>query len=199
MVVQAQQFLLAQSPASSAGGSSGPGGPSMTNSQTFFHLGNHHNQLQQIQLQHHQVQHQLQHQLQWQHHNQHSYHSILQDMSHGISELGRSVEKGLVNSVSCTPPLSTTTKSFASGLSLDGSVATGQRPQGSVGKKKCTGKPDENGGKCTTSGRCHCSKRRWVVLAFLSHVDRCILLFVCLFVCVCVFLGVFLNRFLEII
>lgn len=149
----------------------------MTNSQTFFHLGSHHNQLQQIQLQHHQVQHQLQHQLQWQHHNQHSYHTMLQDMSHGISELGRSVEKGHVNSVSCTPPLSTTTKSFASGLSLDGSVATGQRPQGSVGKKKCTGKPDENGGKCTAVGRCHCSKRRWVVLAFLAYVDRCILLF----------------------
>jgi hypothetical protein len=184
VVAQAQQFLLAQSPASSAGGSSGPGGPSMTNSQTFFHLGSHHNQLQQIQLQHHQVQHQLQHQLQWQHHNQHSYHSILQDMS----ELGRSVEKGHVNSVSCTPPLSTTTKSYASGLSLDGSVATGQRPQGSVGKKKCTGKPDENGGKCTAVGRCHCSKRRWVVLALLAYVDRCILLFVCLFV--------FLNWFL---
>lgn len=80
------------------------------------------------------------------------------------------------HSLSCTPPLSTTTGSFMSSLSIDGSVSKDKnsvfqqvfgtgggngRPPLSVPKKKCSGgKPDEAGGKCHGSGKCHCSKRR---------------------------------------
>lgn len=77
------------------------------------------------------------------------------------------------NSVSCTPPLSTTTNSFISSLSVDGSVASGKQlvlhqfanmgegrlPMSAV-KRKCSSKSEEGGGKCNSSGRCHCSKRR---------------------------------------
>lgn len=79
------------------------------------------------------------------------------------------------SSVSCTPPLSTTTNSFMSSLSLDGSVTNnskqsglqqafasmgGGRPPLACAKRKCSGKPEEAGGKCNSTGRCHCSKRR---------------------------------------
>eukprot|EP00250_Pteridium_aquilinum_P001386 c11586_g2_i1 orf=135-1469(+) len=74
------------------------------------------------------------------------------------------------HSMSCTPPLSTTTGSFMSSLSIDGSVSKekvfqqvyggGRPPLSIVLKKKCSGgKPDEPGGKCHSSGKC-CSKRR---------------------------------------
>eukprot|EP01018_Ginkgo_biloba_P010585 Gb_16513 [translate_table: standard] len=77
------------------------------------------------------------------------------------------------NSISCTPTISST-KSFMSSLSMDGSVANdkpllpyhqlinpGQdRAPINSSKRKCSGKGDETGGKCRSSGRCHCSKRR---------------------------------------
>lgn len=77
------------------------------------------------------------------------------------------------SSVSCTPPLSTTTNSFISFLSGHGSVTNlnqsvhhalasvgGGRPPLFAAKKKCLKNPDEAGGKCNSSGRCHCAKRR---------------------------------------
>lgn len=149
----------------------------MKTSQTLLQLSHHHHQLQQqLQLQH--LQQQLQQHLHWQHplqqlqNQQQGFHNLLLDRSLGKPHqdlgAGSSLEKGLDNSVSCTPPLSITTKSFASVLSLDGSVTTdkiqqfppGRRPQPPTTRKKCTGKSDETGGKCATAGRCHCSKRR---------------------------------------
>jgi hypothetical protein len=67
-------------------------------------------------------------------------------------------------------------RSFMSSLSMDGSVATleGKRPFHLVGtpvasdpadahrapKRRCTGRGEDGRGKCATTGRCHCSKRR---------------------------------------
>lgn len=74
------------------------------------------------------------------------------------------------NSTSCTPLSST--KSFLSSLSMDGSVANHKQlvfhPSFShlqdriaaSSKRKCSGKGDEAGGKCGTTGKCHCLKRR---------------------------------------
>nr|ALC78713.1 WRKY11 transcription factor [Ginkgo biloba] len=77
-------------------------------------------------------------------------------------------------SLSSSPPLSTT-NSFMSSITGDGSVSTdkqasvlvpslppaGGRPPLSSAKKKCHGKSDDISGKsCGPTGRCHCSKRR---------------------------------------
>jgi hypothetical protein len=67
-------------------------------------------------------------------------------------------------------------RSFMSSLSMDGSVATldGKRPFHLVGasvasdpadahrvpKRRCMGRGQDGTGKCATTGRCHCSKRR---------------------------------------
>ncbi|CAD6269616.1 unnamed protein product [Miscanthus lutarioriparius] len=67
-------------------------------------------------------------------------------------------------------------RSFMSSLSMDGSVASleGKRPFHLVGtpvasdpadahcapKRRCTGRGENGKGKCATTGRCHCSKRR---------------------------------------
>ncbi|XP_066355755.1 protein WRKY1-like [Miscanthus floridulus] len=69
-------------------------------------------------------------------------------------------------------------RSFMSSLSMDGSVASleGKRPFHLVGtpvasdpadapahrapKRRCTGRGEDGRGKCATTGRCHCSKRR---------------------------------------
>ncbi|KAG2621960.1 hypothetical protein PVAP13_3NG294600 [Panicum virgatum] len=67
-------------------------------------------------------------------------------------------------------------RSFMSSLSMDGSVASldGKRPFHLVGapvasdsadanrapKRRCTGRGQDGTGKCATTGRCHCSKRR---------------------------------------
>ncbi|KAJ1266191.1 hypothetical protein BS78_08G131800 [Paspalum vaginatum] len=67
-------------------------------------------------------------------------------------------------------------RSFMSSLSMDGSLASldGKRPFHLVGapvasdpadvhrapKRRCTGKGEDGRGKCATTGRCHCSKRR---------------------------------------
>ncbi|CAA6659001.1 unnamed protein product [Spirodela intermedia] len=75
---------------------------------------------------------------------------------------------------SCTPTMSST-RSFISSLSMDGSVASlnGNAfhligvPQSSdrlglqpPSKRKCTGRGEDGNGKCAISGRCHCPKRR---------------------------------------
>eukprot|EP00249_Psilotum_nudum_P020510 c27736_g1_i1 orf=182-997(-) len=76
------------------------------------------------------------------------------------------------NPISCTLPLSST-KSFISSLSVDGSVTNemmlvphhsfDSRQEQTVTplKRKCTGKGDDAGGKCGSTGKCHCSKRRY--------------------------------------
>ncbi|KAF8733364.1 hypothetical protein HU200_014970 [Digitaria exilis] len=67
-------------------------------------------------------------------------------------------------------------RSFMSSLSMDGSVASldGKRPFHLIGapvasdpadahrapKRRCTGRGQDGTGKCATTGRCHCSKRR---------------------------------------
>nr|URH10341.1 WRKY27 [Phoebe bournei] len=60
------------------------------------------------------------------------------------------------DSSSCTPTASSN-RSFISSLSMDGSVANGSLHHSS--KRRCSGGEDGSG-KCGTSGRCHCSKRR---------------------------------------
>ncbi|MCO5609049.1 hypothetical protein L7F22_063270 [Adiantum nelumboides] len=80
-------------------------------------------------------------------------------------------QKREASTTSCPPPLSTATTSFMSSLSLDGSKqhafqpgfihgGSNGRPPISMAKKKCSGKSEDGGGKCTSSGKCHCSKRR---------------------------------------
>lgn len=93
-------------------------------------------------------------------------HSHHMETSYGKSSIAYSLSE------SCTPPLSTTTGSFMSSLSIDGSVSKeknsvfqqmfgGGRPPLSLTKKKCTGgKSDEPGSRCHSSGKCHCPKRR---------------------------------------
>nr|WFL37654.1 WRKY transcription factor 2 [Crocus sativus] len=75
---------------------------------------------------------------------------------------------------SCTPTVSST-RSFLSSLSMEGSVASMEgKPFQLIGasqssepvnlhptpKRRCTGRGEDGDGKCATSGRCHCSKRR---------------------------------------
>ncbi|KAK1297038.1 putative WRKY transcription factor 21 [Acorus calamus] len=78
------------------------------------------------------------------------------------------------DSSSCTPTVSSSARSFMSSLSMDGSVASldgksafhllGAPQQSSdrnlTTKKRCSGRGEDGSGKCATSGRCHCSKRR---------------------------------------
>ncbi|CAN4113678.1 unnamed protein product [Withania somnifera] len=74
------------------------------------------------------------------------------------------------DSSTCTPTMSST-RSFISSLSVDGSVANGTRfhfigashsaDQSSFQlKRMCSGRGDEGSVKCGSSGRCHCSKKR---------------------------------------
>lgn len=75
---------------------------------------------------------------------------------------------------SSTPTVSST-RSFLSSLSMDGSMASFEgKPFQLIGgsqssepvtihppsKRRCTGRGEDGTGKCATSGRCHCSKRR---------------------------------------
>lgn len=75
------------------------------------------------------------------------------------------------DSPSCTPTMSST-RSFISSLSVDGSVANMSgnsfqllgAPQSSnsqqTHKQRCSGRGADGSVKCGSSGRCHCSKRR---------------------------------------
>ncbi|KAJ8749458.1 hypothetical protein K2173_025653 [Erythroxylum novogranatense] len=76
------------------------------------------------------------------------------------------------DSSSCTPTMSST-RSFISSLSIDGSVANmdgsafhligGPRSSDQSSqqhKRKCSIRGEEGGVKCGSSGRCHCSKKR---------------------------------------
>ncbi|CAN4101976.1 unnamed protein product [Withania somnifera] len=74
------------------------------------------------------------------------------------------------DSSTCTPTMSST-RSFISSLSVDGSVANGSSfhligashsaDQSSFQhKRRCSGRGDEGSVKCGSSERCHCSKKR---------------------------------------
>ncbi|XP_043693591.1 probable WRKY transcription factor 21 [Telopea speciosissima] len=74
------------------------------------------------------------------------------------------------DSSSCTPTISST-RSFISSLSLDGSVdgnsfhligapESSDRNSQQSSKKRCSGRGEDGSVKCGSSGRCHCSKRR---------------------------------------
>ncbi|KZV22898.1 putative WRKY transcription factor 21-like [Dorcoceras hygrometricum] len=77
------------------------------------------------------------------------------------------------DSSTCTPTMSST-RSFVSSLSVDGSVAdldiSGFHLMGGARstdqslhhhKRNCTGRRGDGSVKCGGSGRCHCSKKRW--------------------------------------
>ncbi|KAI6684228.1 hypothetical protein NL676_030141 [Syzygium grande] len=75
------------------------------------------------------------------------------------------------DSSSCTPTMSST-RSFISSLSIDGSVANldanafhligaaRSSDQNSQHKRKCSGRGEDGSMKCGSSSRCHCSKKR---------------------------------------
>lgn len=76
------------------------------------------------------------------------------------------------DSSSCTPTMSST-RSFMSSLSIDGSVANldansfhligaprSSDQSSQQHKRKCSGKGDDGSVKCGSSSRCHCSKKR---------------------------------------
>ncbi|KAF8401815.1 hypothetical protein HHK36_012761 [Tetracentron sinense] len=74
---------------------------------------------------------------------------------------------------SCTPTMSST-RSFISSLSMDGSVAnldakafhlmsapqSSDRNSQQTPKRRCSGRGEDGSVKCGSSGRCHCSKKR---------------------------------------
>ncbi|KAG0497100.1 hypothetical protein HPP92_001791 [Vanilla planifolia] len=78
---------------------------------------------------------------------------------------------------SCSQTISSTTRSFLSSLSMDGSGSVsgldgkafhlfsgshqaGRATSHSNSRRRCTGKGEDGNGKCASSGRCHCSKKR---------------------------------------
>ncbi|KAG4193262.1 hypothetical protein ERO13_A07G210000v2 [Gossypium hirsutum] len=99
----------------------------------------------------------------------------LQLQQHQAEMLSRKSNSGInfnFDSSSCTPTMSST-RSFISSLSIDGSVANmdsgnafhligapRSSDQVSQHKKKCSGKGEDGSVKCGSSGKCHCSKRR---------------------------------------
>ncbi|KAJ1417529.1 WRKY domain [Sesbania bispinosa] len=81
------------------------------------------------------------------------------------------------DSTSCTPTISST-RSFMSSLSIDGSVANldgsafhligaphSSDQNSQQHKRKCSAKGDEGSLKCGSSSRCHCSKKRWPAIS----------------------------------
>ncbi|XP_030948808.1 probable WRKY transcription factor 21 [Quercus lobata] len=101
-----------------------------------------------------------------------------QQMKHQAEMMYRRNNSGInlnFDSSSCTPTMSST-RSFISSLSIDGSVANLDGSHGSafhlIGaphssdqnsqqhKRKCSGRGDDGSVKCGSSGRCHCSKKR---------------------------------------
>ncbi|KAG8489646.1 hypothetical protein CXB51_017642 [Gossypium anomalum] len=99
----------------------------------------------------------------------------LQLQQHQAEMLSRKSNSGInfnFDSSSCTPTMSST-RSFISSLSIDGSVAnmdsgnafhligaSRSSDQVSQHKKKCSGKGEDGSVKCGSSGKCHCSKKR---------------------------------------
>lgn len=145
-------------------------------------------QQQQLHQQHQQQQLQQQQQQQQQFHERlqaHHLHQQQQLQKHQAEIMLRKCNGGIslsFDNSSCTPTMSST-RSFVSSLSIDGSVANieGKNSFHLVGvpsstdhnsqhsKRKCPMKGDEHGSlKCASSSRCHCSKKRSVAY-FLFH------------------------------
>ncbi|KAL4326247.1 hypothetical protein GQ457_11G003120 [Hibiscus cannabinus] len=98
-----------------------------------------------------------------------------QQMKHQAEMMFRRSNSGIslnFDSSSCTPTMSST-RSFISSLSIDGSVAKldgggafhfngGSRSSDQVSqhKKKCSARGEDGSVKCGSSGKCHCSKKR---------------------------------------
>jgi uncharacterized membrane protein len=86
------------------------------------------------------------------------------------------------DSSSCTPTMSST-RSFISSLSIDGSVANlegsafhlmgparSSDQSSQQHKRKCSGRGEDGSVKCGSSGRCHCSKKRLDLLDFFVSI-----------------------------
>ncbi|KAK7277574.1 hypothetical protein RJT34_22589 [Clitoria ternatea] len=102
-------------------------------------------------------------------------HQQQQQMKHQAEMMFRRNNSGInlnFDSTSCTPTMSST-RSFISSLSIDGSVANLEgsafhligAPHSSdqnsqQHKRKCSARGDEGSLKCGSSSRCHCSKKR---------------------------------------
>lgn len=119
-----------------------------------YHFIHHHQQQQQQQQRFQLQQQQLKHQA---------------EMMYRLSNSGVSLN---FDSSTCTPTMSST-RSFISSLSMDGSVANANSSSfGLIGaarsadqsffhhKKKCSGRGEGGSSKCGGSGRCHCTKKR---------------------------------------
>ncbi|XP_022727816.1 probable WRKY transcription factor 21 [Durio zibethinus] len=117
-----------------------------------------------------QQQQQMQQRLQFQQHQQQQQQMKHQDEM--IFRKSNSVINLNFDSSGCTPTMSST-RSFISSLSIDGSVAKldggnnfhligvpRSSDQGSQQKKKCSGRGEDGSVKCGSNGRCHCSKKR---------------------------------------
>lgn len=91
---------------------------------------------------------------------------------------------------SCTPTMSST-RSFISSLSMDGSVAnmdasafhligaprSSDQSSQQQHKRKCSAKGEDGSVKCGSSGRCHCSKKRLAyIMLFLMYPFGCFFL-----------------------
>ncbi|GLT45933.1 hypothetical protein SLA2020_197280 [Shorea laevis] len=131
----------------------------------------HHHFLQQQQqyLLRQKLQFQQQQQLKQQHHHQQQQH-----IRHQAETMFCKSNSGInlnFDSSSCTPTMSST-RSFISSLSVDGSVANldggafhligapRSADQSSQHKKKCSGRGEDGSVKCGSSSRCHCSRKR---------------------------------------
>lgn len=120
------------------------------------------------------------HYLQQQQQQQQHTHQRFQQLQHQMklqAEMYKRSSGGVslkFDSSSCTPTVSST-RSFLSSLSMDGSMTSLEgKPFQLIGgsqssepvtihpqpKRRCTGRGEDGTGKCATSGRCHCSKRR---------------------------------------
>nr|QFI57464.1 WRKY69 [Glycyrrhiza glabra] len=98
-----------------------------------------------------------------------------QQMKHQAEMMFRRNNSGInlnFDSTSCTPTMSST-RSFISSLSIDGSVANldgssfhligaphSSDQNSQQHKRKCSARGDEGSLKCGSSARCHCSKKR---------------------------------------
>ncbi|XP_027365339.1 probable WRKY transcription factor 21 [Abrus precatorius] len=98
-----------------------------------------------------------------------------QQMKHQAEMMFRRNNSGInlnFDSTSCTPTMSST-RSFISSLSIDGSVASldgsafhligaphSSDQNSQQHKRKCSARGDEGSLKCGSSARCHCSKKR---------------------------------------
>ncbi|KAI4349440.1 hypothetical protein L6164_010027 [Bauhinia variegata] len=102
-------------------------------------------------------------------------HRLLLQQQHQAEMTFRRNNSGInlnFDSSSCTPTMSST-RSFISSLSIDGSVANmdgsafhligaphSSDQNSQQHKRKCSGRGDEGSAKCGSSTRCHCSKKR---------------------------------------